>query len=305
MKNLRLGMALMASVGLLAGMTACANPTAEDPNAQANEVGTAVESVKDDEIAAMVPEDIREKGSFTVAVNPDVAPVKFVDTNGELAGLVPDLLTAAAGVMDLEIDLQKGTFDAMIPGIEANRFEVIGSINDFKERQETIDFIDYLKTGTAIIASADFEQDQLTPADLCGLRVGFGRGTVQQGLLEKASEDCVAAGEEKIASSGYGDGGAALLSVKSGQADAFWGDAQSMLYNAKTSPELYKVVFKDIAGPYGMGINKENSEFRDALRAALLSLVEDGTYDRLLEEWGQQEYAMPELPLNSGPAQKG
>ena len=75
------------------------------------------------------------------------------------------------------------------------------------------------------------------------------------------------------------------------------GDAQSLLYNAKTSPDLYKVTFNDEAGPYGIGINKENSEFRDALRAALLSLVENGTYDKVLEEWGQKDYAMPELPL--------
>jgi polar amino acid transport system substrate-binding protein len=301
MKTFRLGMTLALGVGLLAGMTACANPTAAGSNAPASQSGPALKMVKDDKIAGMVPEDIRQKGSFTVSINPDVAPLKFVNPDGQLAGLVPDLLTAAAAVMDLKIDLQKGTFDAMIPGIEGKRFEVIGSINDFKERQGSIDFIDYLKTGTAILASADFNKDNLTPADLCGLRVGFGRGTVQQGLLEKASGDCVVAGKEKIASSAYGDGGAALLSVKSGQADAFWGDAQSMLYNAKTSPELYKVVYKDVAGPYGIGLNKDNTEFRDALRAALLSLVEDGTYNQLVEAWGQQEYAMPELPLNTGP----
>ena len=59
--------------------------------------------------------------------------------------------------MDLDVNLEKGTFDAMIPGIEAKRFEVIGSINDFKERQKTIDFIDYLKTGTAVLVAADHE----------------------------------------------------------------------------------------------------------------------------------------------------
>jgi polar amino acid transport system substrate-binding protein len=303
MKALRLGITLVAGASLLAGMAACSNP-AGGASVPANSAD-ASENIKDDAIAEMVPADIRQKGSFTVSINPDIAPIKFVDTNGQLAGLVPDLLTAAATVMDLDVNLEKGTFDAMIPGIEAKRFEVIGSINDFKERQKTIDFIDYLKTGTAVLVAADYEQNALAPADLCGLRVGYGRGTVQQGLIESVSEECIAAGKEKITASGYGDGGAALLAIKSGQDDAYWGDAQSLLYNAKTSPDLYKVTFSDVAGPYGIGINKENSEFRDALRAALLSLVEDGTYDKVLEEWGQQDYAMPDLPLNTGPELKG
>lgn len=66
----------------------------------------------------------------------------------------------------------------MIPGMEAGRFDVIGSINDFKERQEAIDFIDYLKTCTAILVFADHPEEELTPEDLCGLTVGYGAGNV-------------------------------------------------------------------------------------------------------------------------------
>jgi polar amino acid transport system substrate-binding protein len=305
MKKFRNGLALVTGLSLLAGLSACANPssagTATDSGAPAGGA-PAVEVAVDEEIAAMVPEEIRSKGSFTVSINPDIAPIKYVDENGEMAGLVPDLLVHAGAVMDLDVNLAKGTFDGMIPGIESNRFEVIGSINDFKERQATVDFIDYLKTGSAILVAADHESDEMAPQDLCGLRVGYGRGTVQQGLIEEASAECQAAGKEAVSVSPYGDGGAALLGVKSGQDDAYWGDAQSLLYNAKTTPDAYKVVYKDVAGPYGIGLNKENTEFRDALREAMLSLVEDGTYDELLEKWGQEEYAMPDLPLNTGPA---
>ena len=93
MKALRLGMTFVAGASLLAGMAACSNPTAggasrsdDKRRRQRHRQGRA--------IAAMVPEDIRPKGSFTVSINPDIAPIKYVDANGKLAGLVPDLLTA-------------------------------------------------------------------------------------------------------------------------------------------------------------------------------------------------------------------
>ncbi|QOI65810.1 transporter substrate-binding domain-containing protein (plasmid) [Arthrobacter sp. TES] len=147
---------------------------------------------KDDAIAAMLPDEIRQKGGFTVSINADVAPVKFIDGDGKITGLNPDLLRAAAKVLGTEAQFQEGTFDAMVPGLEAKRYDAIASVADFVERQKKIDFIDYLKNGTAIIASKTMKEDQLTPEQLCGLSVGYARGTSQQGNLEKYAAACAA-----------------------------------------------------------------------------------------------------------------
>lgn len=300
--KLRIGIAFLTAATLAASMAACANPEDAGTNTKSADVGKSVKVTKDSKIAAMVPEKFRKRGSFTASINPDVAPVKFTNSNGKLVGLVPDLLNDAATVMGLKLNLQKGQFDAMVPGLESKRFDVVASIGDFKERQKKIDFIDYLQTGTAILTAADFKSDKIKPdTGLCGLSVAYARGTAQQGLISKASKACVAAGKKKVNSNGYGDSGSALLSVKSGQADAFWGDSPAMLYNAKTSPKLYKVVFEQKIGPYGIGINKDNSKFRDALRSALLKLVDTGAYKQLIKKWGQQGFAMPKMPLNTGP----
>lgn len=302
----RFGITLLTAAALAASMTACANPENSGANTKSKDVGKSIEVSKDKKVASMVPEKFRKRGSFTASINPDVAPVKFTDSDGKIVGLVPDLLNDAAKVMGLKLDLQKGQFDAMVPGLESKRFDVVASIGDFKERQKKIDFIDYLQTGTAILTSADFKSDKIKPMPgLCGLKVGYVRGTAQQGLISEASKSCVAAGKKKAKSNGYGDSGAALLSVKSGQADAFWGDSPAVLYNTKNSPKLYKTVYKHKIGPYGIGINKDNSEFRDALRAALLKLVDTGKYEQLIKKWGQQGFAMPKMPLNTGPRLEG
>lgn len=305
MSATRRGIALVAGAGLLAGLSACANPASGGSDVTANEVGPTVENTTHEEISGMVPESLRQAGTFSVAINPDIAPVKFLDDQGEVAGLNPELLEAAGKLMGLEVEFQKASFDALVPGLESQRFDVIASIGDFKERQEKIDFIDYLTTGSALIVATDFEGDEVAEEDLCGMSLSFVRGTYQQGQIEGISEECTSAGADGVEATGYGDANAALLSVNSGQAEGFWGDLQQLAYNEKTSPEKYKVVAEESSGPYGIGINKEDTEFRDALQAALLELVANGTYDQTLEKWGQEDYGMPEMPLNTGVSMEG
>ena len=133
------------------------------------------------------------------------------------------------------------------------------------ERQGKIDFIDYLKNGTAILAPTSQKQDQLTTEQLCGLNVGYGRGSSQQGNLEKIALECEAKAQPKLEISGYPSPGAGILSVKSGEADAFWGDLPQMLYNVKSEPGLFKIVYTEQKSVLGIGLNKDNPELRDAL----------------------------------------
>ncbi|TGD08613.1 ABC transporter substrate-binding protein [Brevibacterium sp. S111] len=288
-----------AAILLLLGVSACDNPEPEGGSDQTDS-SSIVESVeKDESIAAKLPKKYQEQGGFTVSINPDVEPVKFTDSDGEIAGMNPDLLRAAGRVLDAEVRFQKGTFDGMVPGLEAKRFDAISSVADFVERQDNIDFIDYLKNGTAIITAADFQDDSLELKDLCGLSVGYARGTSQQGSLEEASKACVDNGDPEISMNGYGDSGAGILAVESSAADAFWGDLPQMSYNVQQSPDAFKIVYDERVSILGIGIHKDNTEFRDALHAALLKLVEDGTYDKLLASWGLEDAAHPEMNINS------
>lgn len=297
MKRMKV-LALSTMVALLA-VSGCANPGEDDGGQQAESKDIVAAVATEQTIAAMLPEDIKKKGRFTASINPDVAPVKFVDGEGNVTGLNPELLRAAANVLGIEVDFEQGTFDALVPGLEAKRYDVIASVGDYVERQTKIDFIDYLENGTAILASKDLAKDQLTADQLCGLSVGYTRGTSQQGNLEKAAVQCTAKGEPALQVNAYQDSGAGILSVKSGEADAFWGDLPPMQYNVKTNPELFKVVYSEKKSVVGIGIHKENPALRDALRAALLKLVEDGVYEKLLDKWGMQDFGIPDMNVNS------
>ncbi|WP_026820009.1 ABC transporter substrate-binding protein [Arthrobacter castelli] len=301
----------ISGLALVAVMTisACSNPGATSPTGGASAPDSAPKSgaaqqkyETDPDIASMVPEEYQERGSFKVSINPDVPPVKFVNSAGEITGFAPDLLRAAGQVMGLEVNIQKGSFDSMVPGLEAKRFDVIGSIGDYEERRTNIDFIDYMQSGTGIMVSADFEKDKVaSPAELCGASIAFIVGTRQQGLIQSASEKCEEKGEAPIKGIGYKNGAAAVLAVKSGQDDAAWIDAPSILYNVRQNPETFKTLWlQPDPGVYGIGVHKDNADFREALRAALLKLVETGAYRELISSYGLEDLALPKIPVNSG-----
>lgn len=203
--------------------------------------------------------------------------------------------------MDLEAQFEKGSFDSMIPGLQSARFDVIGSIGDFQERQETVDFIDYSYAGTGIIAGVEFDKDEALPEELCGSSIGFVTGTQQQGLVAQASKECEAKGEKAIPGTNYPDAAAAVLAVKSGQEDAAWIDTPAVLYNASQEPDVFKVLYTvDDPGFYGIGIAKDNQEFRDALQAALQELESSGAYDEYLSDYGLEQLKVEGFPLNQG-----
>ncbi|WP_022888141.1 ABC transporter substrate-binding protein [Agromyces italicus] len=297
---------IVSTVGVAAlvlGLAACANPEIESKGQQTEAADIVASVEKDNEIAALLPEEYAE--GFTISINTDVEPIKFVDSDGNIAGLNPDLLRAAARVLGTEAEFEEGTFDGLMPGLEAKRFDVIASVADFVERQTYIDFVDYLRNGTAIITTTDFAEDEITREGLCGLSVGYARGTSQQASLEEIAAECTASGAPELEINGYNDTGAGILSVKSGEADAFWGDFPQMAYNVKKTPDTFKIVYEEQKSILGIGIHKDNTGLRDALQAALLKLVSDGTYDALLEKWGLTDSALPGMDINSDISMEG
>jgi len=72
-------------------------------------------------------ERIKSSGTVTVGIANE-RPYGFVETDGTLAGAIPDIIAAALkphGVNALKVEVVE--FSAMIPGINAKRFDIIGA----------------------------------------------------------------------------------------------------------------------------------------------------------------------------------
>ncbi len=151
--NMRVrAMALAASAAALtlvvAGCASSGTPGAtESPTDSGVLTLYGAEVPYNEELAAMLPEDVTEKGTLVFTTDGAAPPRSFVDENGDLAGVIPDLLTAIGATLGVEIDLQKNSFDAEVPGVESGRFDSTTGTGDFPTRREVLDMVDYYKAG--------------------------------------------------------------------------------------------------------------------------------------------------------------
>jgi polar amino acid transport system substrate-binding protein len=52
------------------------------------------------------------------------------------------------------------------------------------------------------------------------------------------------------------------------------------------------------AGPWGIAIDKKDSQLRDAVQRALQELIEAGDYAKILEKWGVQGSGVQTATVN-------
>lgn len=241
----------------------------------------------DPALKSLVPEFYRNKGSLHVAVNPDVVPIKFVDESGNMVGFAPDILSAAAKILDINLELNQSSFDALIPGLNSNRFDVLISLADYKARQQNVTFVDYLSMGETVVSTLSFEKEIASNDDLCGLKLAVVKGTGSVQEVENVNKKCVDEGKVALDISTYSDANTALLSISTGVSDAAWVDSPVGYYNVHKFPDKFKVVYFNPLSTYGIGfgVDVNSKKLAFAFQQALRKLYSDGVFDQLVVKW--------------------
>ncbi|WP_459619929.1 ABC transporter substrate-binding protein [Burkholderia sp. 3C] len=253
-------------------------------------------------LAALVPARYRAMDALVVAVNPEVAPIKFVDENGDVTGFTPELFSAAAKLLNLKVNLVRASFDSLIPGLAANRFNALLSLGDFPSRQGKVTFVDYLKVGQSIVTSPGSRLSIGSVKDLCGVSVAIPRASQQMEKGAEVSEQCAAAGKKPLGISTYPDTNMTLLSLTNGASQVAWVDSPSANYNASRFPDKYKQVYSYYNGAYGIGfgVDPDSRKLAEAFRQALLSVEKSGGYAALMKKWGLNPAdGLGQFPINN------
>ncbi|WP_164153232.1 transporter substrate-binding domain-containing protein, partial [Stenotrophomonas maltophilia] len=69
----------------------------------------------------------------------------------------------------LRLDYVQAEYAALIPGIEAGRFDVAsGGISDTEEREEKLDFVNYMRSGGSSLVREAEAAAYRTIDDFCG-----------------------------------------------------------------------------------------------------------------------------------------
>ena len=255
-------------------------------------------------LASLLPESVRTAGVLRVGSDIAYAPVEFFDKDGKTAiGIDPDIAKALETQLGVKLVFQNGTFDGLITSLRAKRIDLIMSaLSDTPERQKLVDFVDYFTAGTSILVKKGNPDGIKTLDDFCGKTVALQRGTTQEDVAKAQVTKCQQAGKPlKVLA--FDRDTEALLQVKQGRAAADMNDFPVAAYNAKTAGggNDFEVVGDQIeAGPYGIGVRKEDTQIRDALQKALQAIIDDGTYAKVLDTWNVTQGAVTTATVNGG-----
>jgi polar amino acid transport system substrate-binding protein len=293
-----------ALAALAALVTAgCAAPDEPAPAADDGSGAEVTTLEKQDQIADMLPADIQEAGVVRVASGVSFPPMEFFDTdNKTVLGFDADLGKALGEVLGVEFEFQNTNFDGIIGGLEAGRYDLaLTSMIDRAERQESVDFVDYLNSGLAFMTLTGNPEGLTSETDLCGKGVAVEKAATGDLVADDLSADCEKAGEEPLDKLPFPDQASAVQALKSGRADAVLALDVTLAYNVSQDPESFEIPAEPFGLlPVGIPVPKDNPDLRDAVQAALKTVQEKGAYDELLTKWNLEDQSLEGAPINTG-----
>ncbi|MBM7441282.1 ABC transporter substrate-binding protein [Streptomyces sp. HB132] len=265
-------------------------------------------------LADLLPQAVKDKGVIKVGSDIAYPPVEFKDGSGKITGIDPDLGAALGKQLGVTFEFQNGTFDTLITGLRSKRYDLaMSAMTDTKDRQEGldpetkkkvgegVDFIDYFTAGVSIYTKKGDDQGIKSWSDLCGKKIALQRGTVSHDLAKAESAKCGSKG--KISIEQFDNDLEAQTRLRAGGADAGSSDFPVAAYAVKTSGggKDFQIVGEQVeAAPYGIAVAKSNTELRDAVKAALDAIIENGEYDKIIAKWGVKDGAVTEAKINGG-----
>ncbi len=254
----------------------------------------------DDALAAMVPSDISSDGKILYGTDASYAPSEFFAEDGTtIVGFDVDLGVAIAAKLGLDGEFQNASFDSIIVGVNKGRYDVgMSSFTITAEREQESKMISYYSAGT-LWAVASGNPADITPDTACGHIVAVQKATVQVDDLTARSTTCTDAGEEPITIQQYVQQSEATGAVVSGKADAVLADSTVIAYAIEqTNGQLEGTGDIYDSAPYGIVVPKDASDFAEAIQGAVQALIDDGTYQTILDGWGVGDGAITTSEIN-------
>ena len=133
-KHLRFAAILTTTALTAFGLAACGSDDSSSTNSSSTPAAASTTASSAPTIS--VPDAIKSKGTLTVAADASYAPNEFIGADGHtVEGMDADLAKALAGVMGLKAKVVNATFDSIIPGLAAHKYDLgMSSFTDTKER---------------------------------------------------------------------------------------------------------------------------------------------------------------------------
>jgi ABC-type amino acid transport substrate-binding protein len=237
---------------------------------------------------AGVLERVRDSGTFNIGFREDAQPFAFKNDIGEPAGYSVELCRAVAtqvkkvtGVETLNVNYVPVTADNRFDMLSSGKIDILcGATSQTLSRRETMDFsIPTFIDGASVMFRKDGPQSF---QELAGMKVGVRSGTTTQESLSGALAAAnIEADVVPVAS--HQDG---LAGLQDGSLDAYFADRAILVFlllDHGTGTDMMLSERHFTYEPYGLAMQRGESDFRLLVDATLSSIYRSGAVTQLFQ----------------------
>lgn len=303
---------LAIAIALITVAAACTPATSPTPAATtapttaASESATASASATASVVAQVPADQLLFPGKLVVCSDMPYEPFEYFDAQGNAIGSDIELGTGIATRIGLQIQVVNSVFDTIIAAVTSGKCDmVISDQNITPDRLSQVDMIPYQQVKQALAVLKGNPSGISSELDLCGKKVAAETGTTEQGYLEGADlykesgglkKKCEDAGKPAPVSTTFQKDSDAFAALAAKAVVAYFADEPVVDSYVQKSPDQFeKASFSLPAIKVGMSVPKPDEKhpatasghtaLADAVTAALISMINDGTYLQILKKY--------------------
>ena len=222
---------------------------------------------------------------IVVGTNAEFAPFEYINDDGEIDGFDIALMKAICKDIGYEVEFRNMEFKSLTASLKTKALDaVIAGMTITDERKQSVDFSkSYYNASQSIIVSTDSEISSLY--DLNGARIAVQEGTTGD-LLVTVSDDNEIITDKNTVVKRFKKGSDAVLELNNGGVDAVVIDSSPAEKFVSINSEKLKIVKDETSmEEYGIAVSKGNTKLVNKINKGLDNVIEDGTFDELVDRY--------------------
>jgi polar amino acid transport system substrate-binding protein len=220
--------------------------------------------------------------------------------NGHPAGADIEIASEVANRLGLEARFVDQAVAGIVDALYTGRSDlIINAFTDNAVRRKRLTFVDYLSVGQTVLLNTGGGLRLSKPKDLAGHKIAVqGDTSNEQDLiaLDASNQEgglppmWIAAFRGTTGEST----GRAVAALRSGEADAYFVDVISAMWNSKRFGDVKPSELLVNEEPYGIAFRKADVRLQEAVQAAVKDMYRDGSMHEILSRWDLVSVALPD-----------
>jgi polar amino acid transport system substrate-binding protein len=249
-------------------------------------------------VVATIPADkLVISGKLSVCSDIPYPPLEYLDDQGNPIGSDMEIAKGIADRLGLELNVVNTVFDYIIPAVTGGKCDIIISDQNITEdRVASVDMLPYFQAGQAFAVAKGNPQGINTELDVCGKKVGAETSTTEIQYLEGTDlykksgglkKKCTDAGMAAPNAVPFEKDPDAFLALAAGQVDTYFADLPVVAFYVQQQPDQFEQAPIEPLSPIKAGISfpKGATDVEDAVKTALIAMMNDGSYLEILQKY--------------------